>query len=94
MALIERQNKSFHAICQSVKKLAYERKKCYIGRKCLSSFFHIKIIILISMLSVVNIGTRVDNPGEGVAQIFAIIPGGQGFPDKIAREGPLFWVLL
>jgi hypothetical protein len=70
--------------------LTYERKKCYIVRKCLS----IKIIILISMLSVVNRSTRVDNPGEGVAQIFAIIPGGQGFPDKIAREGPLLWVLL
>ncbi len=29
--------------------------------------------------------TRVENPEEGVAQIFSKIPGGQGFPDKVAR---------
>jgi hypothetical protein len=30
---------------------------------------------------------RVENPGEGVAQIFAW--GDQGFPDKIARGSPI-----
>ena len=32
--------------------------------------------------------TRVENPGEGVAHIFA--SGGQGFPDKTARGVPYF----
>jgi hypothetical protein len=39
--------------------------------------------------------TRFENPGDGVVEVFAKIPGGgggQGFRD--AMGGPLFWVLL
>ncbi len=32
----------------------------------------------------------VENPGEGVAQIFTQIPGGQCFLDKIGRGSPIF----
>ncbi len=36
--------------------------------------------------------TRVENPGDGVSQIFAKIPGvrGQGFPDNFPRGYPGF----
>jgi hypothetical protein len=37
--------------------------------------------------------TRVENPGGG-APLFAKIPEGAKISGKIAREGPLFWVLL
>jgi hypothetical protein len=36
--------------------------------------------------------TRVENPGEGVAQIF--VWGGSRLSGKIAKVGPLLWLLL
>ncbi len=39
--------------------------------------------------------TRVENPGEGVPDVFAKIPKrGQGFLDKLPGGVPLFQVLL
>ncbi len=39
-------------------------------------------------------GTQVENPREGVAQIFAKISrGGQGCQEKLPGGFPLFWIL-
>ncbi len=40
--------------------------------------------------------TLVENPGEGVPQVFATIPrgGGSRLAGKIARRVPLLWLLL
>ncbi len=45
-------------------------------------WFSRKLFYVVFVLN--NRCTRVENPGEGVAQIFAKIPGGQGLPNKIA----------
>jgi hypothetical protein len=60
-----------------------------------STYLHKKFIKSDSNMLLLHRCTRVENPGEGVRDVFAKIPrGGQGFQEKLPGGVHLFCVLL